>query len=146
MDDDSKIFQKKAASILNWALVKEDIVKSPPDPGKPSPRGAPRMCSASRLSPLPLLQRDHSLGSLPWWGRFPPSCPKSGRQLTCVIEISEEGVRTEGDALIALHLESSHWSLRQLLPNGQTVTLPVVSRVLVLPYFHLRSLQKWLYF
>lgn len=32
----------KAASILNWALLKEDALKSPSDPGKPGPMGVPR--------------------------------------------------------------------------------------------------------
>lgn len=36
----------KAASILKRALLKEDTVKSPSDPGKPGPMGVPRTHTA----------------------------------------------------------------------------------------------------
>lgn len=43
MDGDfkKKSNSKKAASILNWALLKQDTIKAPSDTGKPGPMGVP---------------------------------------------------------------------------------------------------------
>lgn len=53
-----KTNSKKAASILNWALLKEDTINSPLDPGKPA------LTLLSLLSTFPLYLRGHALRAL----------------------------------------------------------------------------------
>lgn len=54
---------KKAASILNWALLKQDTVKAPSDPGKPGPMGVPGIGTAFLSVHIALIQRGRTLGS-----------------------------------------------------------------------------------